>query len=611
MPRQVLDAHLGRVKADLRRRAARIAREQFGIAAFRAGQLELIDAVASGRDALGILATGAGKSLVYQVASQLFEGLTVVVSPLIALMQDQTDKLAETGVEAARLDSTVKRDIVRSQKRKLRQAKQGLLYVTPERLEKPEERAWLRAQGVALLVVDEAHCVSQWGHDFRPAYLSVRGARAELGDPPLLALTATATPAVADDIRRELHMRDALVVRGSVLRGNLRYEVQPAVSPERKRELLRALLAETRGSAIVYVSTVREAEEVAEWLVAQRVPAERYHGQLAPRDRERIQDGFMSGRRRIVVATKAFGLGIDKADIRLVAHWNFPDSLESYTQETGRAGRDGQPARAVLLYRLEDKRVQSFFLIGKYPSRSDCERFLHALDTALREDPRGPSLRRLSFIADVGEKRAKVVAALLERMGLVERRGGRLHPLRTFRSAREMAKFINSYETRHRRDVERLETMMRYAQRWSCRARAIAEYFGEAPERDCGVCDVCSAERKQKPEPKQRERKPRPPRAEDAPTRIGFSKGDAVEHARFGRGRVEGIEAAQVRVQFARGGRKLCEPAALALLGAIGAVDSSQITLRGNRPLRLSLGTASARPRRPALLSPSRPRPAS
>jgi ATP-dependent DNA helicase RecQ len=328
------------VKAKTLDRAKRIAKEEFGVASFRPGQLQLLDAVVEGRDALGILATGAGKSLVFQLGSQLREGLTVVVSPLIALMQDQTGKLADTALEAARLDSTVKQDDVRSQKRKLRRVEHGLVYVTPERLEKPEERAWLRNQGVALLVVDEAHCVSQWGHDFRPAFLSVRDAREQLGNPPLLALTATATKAVTADVIRELRMRDPLVVRGSVLRGNLRFEVLPAVSTERKRELLLTLLRETKGSCIVYVSTIREAEEVSQWLKGQGLRrAACYHGQLSAGDRQRIQDEFMNGRRRVVVATKAFGLGIDKPDIRLVAHWNFPDSLEGNGQVRSGASR--------------------------------------------------------------------------------------------------------------------------------------------------------------------------------------------------------------------------------------------------------------------------------
>jgi ATP-dependent DNA helicase RecQ len=560
------------VKAKTLDRAKRIAKEELGVTTFRPGQVELLEAVVDGRDALGILATGAGKSLVFQLGSQLRDGLTVVVSPLIALMQDQTGKLADTALEAARLDSTVKQDDVRSQKRKLRKVDHGLVYVTPERLEKPEERAWLREQGVALLVVDEAHCVSQWGHDFRPAFLAVRDAREALGNPPLLALTATATPAVAADVVRELRMRNPLVVRGSVLRGNLHFEVRPAVSTERKRELLLELLRETKGSCIVYVSTIREAEEVSEWLAGQGLKAACYHGQLGANDRERIQDDFMSGRGRVVVATKAFGLGIDKPDIRLVAHWNFPDSLESYTQEAGRAGRDGKPARAVLLYRLEDKRVQSFFLIGKYPSRAECERVLTALSSAIKESGKAASMKKVAELSDVGEKRVKVVIALLERMGLVERHGNRLTTLRSFKSARELAAFITAYERRHARDVERLQAMMHYAQHPACRARMIAEYFGEELSDGCGTCDVCVSERQQEPEVKARERKPRPPRPTDKLPRIEFSPGDAVEHARFGRGRVDSIERTQVRVQFARGGRKLIAAKDLALIAEAAIV---------------------------------------
>jgi len=341
------------------------------------------------------------------------------------------------------------------------------------------------------------------------------------------------------------------------------------VSTDRKRELLLALLRETKGSCIVYVSTIREAEEVSQWLKEQGLRrAACYHGQLSASDRQRIQDEFMTGRRRVVVATKAFGLGIDKPDIRLVAHWNFPDSLESYTQEAGRAGRDGKPARAVLLYRLEDKRVQSFFLIGKYPSRAECERVLTALSSAIEESGKAASMKQVAELSDVGEKRVKVVIALLERMGLVERRGNRLTTLRTFKNARELAAFITAYERRHARDVERLQAMMHYAQHPVCRTRMIAEYFGEELTDDCGTCDVCVSVQAREPKVKERERKPRPPRASDKPAGLEFSQGDAVEHARFGRGRVESIERTQVRVQFARGGRKLIAAKELALVAA-------------------------------------------
>ena len=359
------------------------ARARFGVRSFRPGQREVIDGVLAGRDVVGIMPTGAGKSLCFQLPALFLDGATVVVSPLIALMQDQQEKLADVDIDAAKLNSTLTASEEKRTARAIRRGQRPLIYVTPERLENPDAVADLARAGVALFVVDEAHCVSQWGHDFRPAYLSLRDVIERLGRPPVMALTATATPAVLEDIARQLKLRQPLVVNTGIERPNLLFEVFRTVNLDSKQQhldqILNASLAEG-GGGIVYVATVRAADELWAYLAARRARVERYHAKLTAGDRESIQQRFMAGELDVIVATKAFGMGIDKLDIRVVVHWQFPDSLESYYQEVGRAGRDGQPARASLLYQLEDKRIQSYFLGGKYPRREDSLQIVATLE---------------------------------------------------------------------------------------------------------------------------------------------------------------------------------------------------------------------------------------
>jgi len=466
----------------VRREAAR----RFGVKRFRPGQRELIEAVLRGRDALGVLPTGGGKSLTYQIPSVLLPDAVVVASPLISLMEDQQRKAEAARIDVAKLDSTLSAGEEREKVEEIESGGGDLIYVTPERLENPAYLDPLRARGVSLFVVDEAHCVSQWGHDFRPAYLSLPEAVRALGRPPVLALTATATPEVVKDILAQLGIPGAVVVNTGIERPNLRFEVRRTVNGDAKRNALLELLRSERGSGIVYAATVRKVEELWPWLRAQGIEADRYHGKLRAAEREESQGRFMSGDSRVMVATSAFGLGIDKPDIRFVAHWNFPDSLETYYQEAGRAGRDGLPARAVLLYRLEDKRVQSFFLGGKYPRRADTL----AVWTALASSTGGATSRELARQTDIPEKRVKVVAAQLVGAGAAERRGRKLRPVRALEPG-ELERVLSEYEERHAGDRERLEAMMRYAQSAGCRVQRLREYFAEPAGEPCGACDNC------------------------------------------------------------------------------------------------------------------------
>ena len=470
----------------------RRAKKRLGVTAFRPGQEELIEAVMRGEDALGILPTGGGKSLCYQLPALFFPHAVVVVSPLISLMKDQQDKLEDRSISAAKLDSTLSAQDERETVDDIRRGSPELIYVTPERLEREESLAMLQRTGVSLLVVDEAHCISQWGHDFRPAYLSIRQAVRRLGDPPVLALTATATPDVAQDILRQLDIKTATVVNLGSYRENLIYEVRRTVNEAEKDRRLMELLAGQlqEGPGLVYVATIREAKALFERLRQTGFPVGLYHGKMSAKDRHRTQQDFMDNRLRLVVATKAFGLGIDKRDLRVVVHYSLPDSIESYVQETGRAGRDGKAAWAVLLYRLEDRRVQSYFLGGKYPRREDCADLYRALAEEQRHGNRGLTLKKLSAAASLPLDRVKVIVALLDAMGVV-RRGRRLKLARAFADEDEFGRYLAEYEGRYQSDHDKLESMMKYGQTTECRVRFLTRYFGNEFPKDCGRCDNC------------------------------------------------------------------------------------------------------------------------
>jgi ATP-dependent DNA helicase RecQ len=349
---------------------ARLAlRERFGYDAFRPGQERAVESVLEGRDTLVVLPTGGGKSLCYQVPALLLPGLTVVLSPLISLMKDQVDALEARGLPATFLNSSLSGGEIGARMRRVQRGEIKLLYVAPERIDVGGLAERLRELGVALLAVDEAHCISEWGHDFRPSYLRIASVRERLGWPPVVALTATATPHVRSDIARQLRLENQRIVITGFDRRNLRYHVVPTRTDSDKDEALLDILRTREGLAVVYASTRRAVERIAETLNRGGVAAVGYHAGLDDTHRRDVQDRFMTEDVRVIVATSAFGMGIDKPNVRLVVHHTMPGTLEAYYQEAGRAGRDGLEGDCFLLHAFQDRFTHEFFVKGANPER--------------------------------------------------------------------------------------------------------------------------------------------------------------------------------------------------------------------------------------------------
>jgi ATP-dependent DNA helicase RecQ len=412
------------------------------------------------------------------------------VSPLLALMKDQVEALEDNGVRVSVVNSAQSASESAQAVEDAIAGRSKLLYITPERFDDPDFMPEVRRMSVSLLVVDEAHSISEWGHSFRPAYLALPTAIAQLKRPTLLALTATATPWVRRDISEQLGLRDpAVFVRGTD-RPNLFFDVRRIEADSEDRRVLRELLTTDdpllQGSGIIYAATTRGAQETAAWLEEWGITADYYHGQRNKSDRERVQDAFMAGEIRVIAATNAFGMGIDKADVRFVIHGDIPASLESYYQEAGRAGRDGEPTRCTLIYRPADLGQAAFLAGGAELTRNDV---IVARAGLVALNGESATVKELQMATDVGRADLMRLVQILKDERLAEVRRGRVR----LKVADFDPEAVPLEREAHRRAYERsrLEMMQTYAELRECRRRYILNYFGEEPEwRSCDNCDV-------------------------------------------------------------------------------------------------------------------------
>jgi ATP-dependent DNA helicase RecQ len=449
-----------------------------------------VRAAVDGRDTLALMPTGSGKSLTYQLAAMLRTEPTLVLSPLIALMKDQVDGLPPpVARQATFVNSSLDPGEVARRLGEVRSGAKRLVYAAPERLRQAGFLDLLCSVGIGLVVVDEAHCVSMWGHDFRPDYLFIRHALGELHEPALLGMTATATPETAREIGDALG-RTPEVVATSVVRPNLRYDVgQVANADDRLGILVERLGRLHTGSAIVYARSRRSTEEIARVLRGHGVRAEHYHAGLEADERTRVQDAFVSGRTHVVVATTAFGMGIDKPDVRLVCLVNYPSSLEEYVQMVGRAGRDGETSDTLLLAGPADAASLRRFALGDVPASDD----LRAVYRALRD---------ASGVVDPDELRAvvpdrdpRVLVGMLEQAALVTRgldQGRRMQVELLAPPGDAVARVERLLERARLVAESRVDRVVAFTERRVCRHAQVAEHFGERFEAPCGACDVCA-----------------------------------------------------------------------------------------------------------------------
>jgi ATP-dependent DNA helicase RecQ len=507
----------------------REARRRLGIEQLLAEQRAAIRAAVGGRDVLVVMPTGSGKSAIYQIAAELRDGPTIVVSPLLALQHDQLVNMAESGLSnALAVNSLQPARARRAALEALDRGELEFLFLAPEQLSNQDLRARLQASAPSLFVVDEAHCISMWGHDFRPDYLTLGEVAAGLGSPPVLALTATAAPPVRAEIVDRLGMRDELVVVASFDRPEIDLRVVRFADAHTKRDAVVSAVAQRRGTGIVYVATRRAAVDVAAALRDRGVRAGAYTGAMARREREAVHNGFLDGSVGVVVATSAFGMGIDKPDVRFVLHHDVPASLDDYYQEIGRAGRDGERAEAILFYAASDLHLQKFLTASRIG-----EPALRSVVDAATSAAEARSVTELA--SDAHMSRTKTIAAVdaLVRAGAFERLPrGRVAPVVAADLEAALAAALSHDEARERVTHSRVEMMRAYAETSACRRYVLLGYYGELYVPPCGECDTC--------------------RDHDTAIEPGapFAPSDRVRHGEWGTGTVMLAERDQLLVLF-------------------------------------------------------------
>ncbi|MEV0563451.1 ATP-dependent DNA helicase RecQ [Dactylosporangium sp. NPDC050588] len=470
----------------------RIAKEHFGWDRLRDEQVQAMQALMEGRDALAVLPTGAGKSAIYQVPAPLLPGPTIVISPLLALQQDQIASLTarnQASLQAVRLSSAEGKAEREEALEALRAGDAEFVFLTPEQFADPARVAQIKALKPSLVAVDEAHCVSAWGHDFRPDYLQLGQFIRELGRPPIVALTATASPPVREDIVERLGMRDPEIVVTGLDRPNLFLESVHCPDEQTRYRRLLTRLKESTPPGIIYAPTRRATEELAERLVEEGMPAVAYHGGMSAGDRERAHEAFLADEVEIMVATTAFGMGIDKPNIRWVNHIALPDSPDSYLQEIGRAGRDGKPAQVLLLHRTEDTGLRKFFTNVSVDREE-----VSSLAALLRSvAPEAVTRDELEERTGLGARKLGQLLSLLEEVGGAQLLHG--SKVKAPRWAPTPAKAAELAEEQAERQQtlsrSRLDMMRTFAETELCRGRTLLAYFGEHLEGTCGHCDNC------------------------------------------------------------------------------------------------------------------------
>ena len=535
-----------------------IAQAQLGYEQLRPGQADAIAALLKGQDTLAVMPTGSGKSAIYQLAGLLIPGATVVISPLLALQQDQkaaieAQKLAEVGV----VNSTIAESERAAAFAQLAESNLEFLFLAPEQFNNEEVLEQLQAAAPSLFVVDEAHCISEWGHDFRPDYLRLGTVIESLGHPLVLALTATAAPPVREEIVDRLGMQKAKVVVQGFDRPNIWLAVERYEDTREKQEALLDRVVRAEKPGIVYVATRKRAEELAEALEEQEVKAVVYHAGKSPQVREAAYRAFMDDEAEVIVATTAFGMGVDKPNVRFVFHYDISDSIDSYYQEIGRAGRDGESAQAVLFYNPEDFNLRRFFASGGKIETEDVEQVVQVLQE--REEPMAP--RELQETTNLSRSKLKNTLNRLGEVGVLETLpNGEVVPNESLPDLEEaVEEAVRLQEHRQQYVRSRIEMMRGYAEVRDCRRRFVLNYFGEGLSESCGFCDNCKAGITNEPETGHQP----------------FPINSQVVHKSWGIGTVMRYEGDKITVLFETVGYKTLGVGMVLLRGLLKRMDTS------------------------------------